>query len=66
MKGLVACCQKMFVYWLQGKGREATWEVLIELLDDIDQAELTKYEAATVNNLSTTFIFLAPLVTPKD
>ena len=38
----VACCREMFVTWLRGKGREATWEVLIELLDDIDQSELAK------------------------
>ena len=36
LKGPVACCRDMFIYWLKGKGREATWEVLIELLDDID------------------------------
>ena len=41
-KGRVECCREMFVYWLRGKGREATWEVLIELLDDIDQSELAK------------------------
>ena len=41
-KGPVACCREMFVYWLKGKGREATWEVLIELLDDIDQSELAR------------------------
>ena len=31
MNGVVACCREMFVHWLKGKGREATWEVLIEL-----------------------------------
>ena len=41
-KDPVACCREMFVYWLKGKGREATWGVLIELLDDIDQSELAK------------------------
>ena len=41
-KGHVACCREMFATWLKGKGREATWEVLIELLDDIDQSELAK------------------------
>ena len=41
-KGHVACCREMFVTWLQGKGREATWEVLIQILDDIDQSELAK------------------------
>ena len=42
LKGPVACCREMFVTWLKGKGREATWEVLIELLDDSDQSELAK------------------------
>ena len=41
-KGHVACCREMFVMWLKGKGKEVTWEVLIELLDDIDQSELAK------------------------
>ena len=41
-KGPVACCREMLVTWLKGKGREATWEVLIELLEDIDQSELAK------------------------
>ena len=46
-KGHVACCREMFVTWLKGKGREATWEVLIELLEDINQSELaTKVETA--------------------
>ena len=42
LKGPVACCREIFVYWVKGKGRKATWEVLIELLDDIDQSELAK------------------------
>ena len=42
LKGPVAYCREMFVTWLKGNGREATWEVLIELLDDIDQSELAK------------------------
>ena len=41
-KDHLACCREMFVYWLKGKGREATWGVLIELLDDIDQSELAR------------------------
>ena len=41
-KDPIACCREMFVYWLKGKGWEATWEVLIELLDDVDQSELAK------------------------
>ena len=47
LKGPVAYCREMFITWLKGKGREATWEVLIELLEDIDQSELaTKVETA--------------------
>ena len=42
LKGLVACCREMFVMWLKGKGREVTWEELIELLEDIDQSELAR------------------------
>ena len=41
-KSRVESCREMFVYWLRGKGREATWGVLIELLDDIHQSELAK------------------------
>ena len=41
-KGHVACCREMFVMLLKGNGREVTWEVLIELLEDIDQSELAK------------------------
>ena len=41
-KDHLACCREMLVYWLKGKGREATWGVLIELLDDIDQSELAR------------------------
>ena len=48
-KGHVECCREMFVYWLRGKGREATWEVLIELLDDIDQSELAKKVETTLH-----------------
>ena len=48
-KGHVACCWEMFVYWLRGKGREATWKVLIELLDDIDQSELAKKVETTLH-----------------
>ena len=41
-KGHSTCCREMLIKWLQGKGREATWETLIELLNDIDQSELAK------------------------
>ena len=39
-EGHATCCRKMFMFWLNGNGKEATWEVLIELLDDIDKKEL--------------------------
>ena len=42
LKDPLASCREMFVCWLRGKGRETTWEVLIELLDDIDESELGK------------------------
>ena len=42
LKGHVACCREMFVTWLKGKGKETTWEVLIELLNDTGQSELAK------------------------
>ena len=42
LNGVVACCREMFVTWLKGNGREATWEMLIELLDDSDQSELAR------------------------
>ena len=42
VKGPVACCREMFITWLKGKGKEATWEVLIELLNNIGQSELAK------------------------
>ena len=48
LRGPIASCQEMFVTWLQGKGIEATWEVLIELLDDIDQSELAKRVATAL------------------
>ena len=41
-KDNLTCCREMFVCWLKGKGKEATWGVLIELLDDIDQSELAR------------------------
>ena len=49
-KGQVERCREMFVCWLKGKGREATWGVLIELLDDIDQSELAKKVKTALRN----------------
>ena len=50
-KGHVACCREMFVYWLKGGGKDTTWEVLVELLDDIEQSELAKQVKRAVQNL---------------
>ena len=43
-----ACCQEMFIHWLMGNGKETTWNILIELLDDIGQSELAKKVTAAV------------------
>ena len=42
LDGPVSCCQATMKHWLMGNGIDATWEVLLELLDDIDHSELTK------------------------
>ena len=34
----VGCCQVTMNHWLMGNGIDATWEVLLELLDDIDHS----------------------------
>ena len=47
-KDHLTCCREMFVCWLKGKGKEATWGVLIELLDDIDQSELARKVKTTL------------------
>ena len=41
-EGHAACCREMFMSWLKCKGEDATWKVLIEALNDIDQSELAK------------------------
>ena len=43
-----ACCEKMFAYWLQGSGKEATWNVLIELLTDIHKPTLADQVKAAI------------------
>lgn len=42
LDGPVACCQTTMKHWLTGNGIDATWEVLLELLDNIDHSELAK------------------------
>ena len=34
VNGPVACCQQMFMHWLAGNGRPATWGELVELLEN--------------------------------
>ena len=50
-EGVVACCREMFRCWLQNKGEEATWGVLIELLDDVAQSELAKQVKTALHSL---------------
>ena len=42
-EGPTVCCRNMFQHWLKGNGRQpATWETLIELLEDFEQPMLVK------------------------
>ena len=43
LEGPRARCQKLFQYWLKGRGKRqpATWEVLITLLKDADEQSLS-------------------------
>ena len=47
-EGHAACCREMFMFWLDCKGEDATWAVLIEALNDIDQSELANQIKAAV------------------
>ena len=42
MNGPVACCRAMFQHWLAGNGVHATWDTLIELLQDAEQSHLAQ------------------------
>ena len=42
LDGPVGCCQATIKHWLMGNGIDPTWEVLLDLLDDIDHSELAK------------------------
>jgi len=42
LNGPVDCCQAIMKHWLKGNGKDATWAVLIEILDDIEQSELAR------------------------
>ena len=40
-EGPTVCCRNMFQHWLKGNGRQpASWETLIELLEDFEQPML--------------------------
>lgn len=59
LDGPVGCCQATMKHWLMGNGIDATWEVLLELLDDIDHSELTKQALHSYDNPSS-----APVAVP--
>lgn len=41
--GCVVCCQEVATLWLQGRGRQpATWALLLELLEDMEQGWLAE------------------------
>ena len=42
MNGPVACCRAMFQHWLAGNGVPATWDTLMELLQDAEQSHLAE------------------------
>ena len=50
-EGHAACCREVFTFWLKGNGRKATWEVLIELLDDIDRSELANQVKTAIESM---------------
>ena len=37
-----ACCREMFQHWLKGNGKPATWDTLLELLEDCDCKHLAE------------------------
>lgn len=42
-EGCVECCTFMFSLWLQGRGKQpATWETLLELLENFHRPPLVK------------------------
>ena len=42
INGPVACCRAMFQHWLAGNGAPATWDTLMELLQDAEQSHLAE------------------------
>ena len=52
----------MIVLWLNGKGKEATWEVL---LVDIDQSELARKVKTTITYESLYFVSVSVCLLPQ-
>ena len=46
--GPVDCCEATIKHWLKGNGMDATWNTVIELLEDIGELELAKQVKSTL------------------
>ena len=47
----VACCTEMFKKWITGAGRQpASWNVVVELLEDIDHKTLAEEVKAALQD----------------
>ena len=42
LDGPVVCCEATIQHWLKGNGIDATWKVVIELLEDLGELALAK------------------------
>ena len=49
VRGPVVCCQEMFMYWLAGNGKPATWGTLIELLGYHGKSHLAEQIKSALN-----------------
>lgn len=50
-EGPTVCCRNMFKHWLKGNGRQpATWETLIELLEDFELPMLVQQIKCALTN----------------
>ena len=49
VNGPVACCTEMFQTWVKGAGRQlASWDLVIELLEDCEQTYLAQQVKAAL------------------
>ena len=49
VNGPAACCMEMFQTWLKGAGRQpASWDIVIELLEDCEQTYLAQQVKAAL------------------